>query len=112
MSVRSADTWYRELAAALMEQMEEGQDHSEDGLSASEDGEDDDDDDDDDDEDDEGEKSEDDDEETADKKVKIRRLTSEIKALEGAVEKKRAGFTGGNPIIQVSLLLFCCDSSR
>ena len=85
-----------------MEQMDEGDDQSEDGLSASEDAEEDD-------EDDESGKSEDDDEETADKKVKIRQLASEIKALEGAIEKKRAGFTGGNPIIQVSSLLSSCE---
>ena len=39
----------------------------------------------------------------AEKRAKIRQFTSEIKALETAIEKKRAGFQGGNPIIQVRL---------
>ncbi len=51
--------------------------------------------------DDASEKSEDDDA-TIEKKAKIRQFTSEIKALELAVEKKRAGFTGGNPIMMVN----------
>jgi transcription initiation factor TFIID subunit 7 len=76
-----------------MEQMEAGSEDrsgSEDGLSGMEDeGED------------EDEESEDD-EETVEKKAKIRQFTSEIKALETAIEKKRAGFTGGNPIMMVS----------
>lgn len=51
-----------------------------------------------------GQKSdEEEDDETTEMKTKIRQLTGEIKALEGAVEKKRAGFTGGsNPIMKVS----------
>ncbi|KAK8850423.1 hypothetical protein IAR55_004341 [Kwoniella newhampshirensis] len=83
----------QELAAALMEDMD-GSDGSgqseddEDALSGSDDDEDDD----------EGEKSEDDDE-TIEKKAKIKQFNSEIKALEGAIEKKRAGFAGGNPIM-------------
>jgi TATA-binding protein-associated factor Taf7 len=45
---------------------------------------------------------EEDDEESAEKKAKIRQLTGEIKALEVAVEKKRATYTGGsNPIMKV-----------
>jgi len=51
------------------------------------------------DEDDDGGRSEDDDEETAEAKAKIKQYTSEIKQLETMIEKKRAGFTGGNPII-------------
>lgn len=57
---------------------------SEDGLDASED---------DDDQDSE------DDEETSEQKAKIKQYTAEIKQLETLIEKKRAGFTGGNPII-------------
>lgn len=56
-----------------------------------------------DDDDDASEKSEDDDA-TLEKKAKIRQFTSEIKALESAVEKKRVGFTGGNPIMMASLI--------
>ncbi|ORY29634.1 TAFII55 protein conserved region-domain-containing protein [Naematelia encephala] len=84
-----------ELAAALRDQMEgegsaTGQSDDE-GMSE-------------DDDDDEAEKSEDDDDdETAEKKAKIKQFTAEIKALEGAIEKKRAGFTGGNPIIIVRI---------
>lgn len=36
------------------------------------------------------------------KKDKIKQLTSEVKALESAIEKKKASFTGGNPIMMVS----------
>jgi transcription initiation factor TFIID subunit 7 len=43
-----------------------------------------------------------DDEETLEKKAKIRQFASEIKQLEMAIEKKRAGFQGGNPIMIVS----------
>jgi transcription initiation factor TFIID subunit 7 len=43
-----------------------------------------------------------DDEETAEMKDKIKQFTSEIKQLESAIEKKRAGFQGGNPIMMVS----------
>jgi len=56
---------------------------------------------DDDDEDDEGDKSEEDDE-TIERRAKIKQFTNEIKALEAAIEKKRAGFVGGNPIMMVS----------
>lgn len=52
----------------------------------------------DDDDDDEGDKSEYD-EETLEKRAKIKQFTSEIKALETVIDKKRAGFTGGNPIM-------------
>lgn len=89
----------RDLAAALMEQMGEdagGDDaefgSDEDGMMMSdEDGDEDD-----------GEGGEDEqDEELAEKRAKARQLASEIKALEGAIEKKRAGFQGGNPIMMV-----------
>jgi TATA-binding protein-associated factor Taf7 len=63
---------------------------SEDGLSAEEEDDDDD------------QKSEEEDEETSEKKAKIRQFTSEIKALEGAIEKKKATFTRGNAIMEVS----------
>lgn len=92
----------RELANALMEGMEEDTDRSggsQDGLSASED----EDDDEDNDGGDPGDGTEDeDDEETTEKKAKIKQFTSEIKALESAIEKKRAGFTKGNIIMEVS----------
>jgi transcription initiation factor TFIID subunit 7 len=52
---------------------------------------------------DEGEDEED--EETSEKKAKIKQFASEIKALESAIEKKRAGFTGGNPIMMVSRVI-------
>jgi TATA-binding protein-associated factor Taf7 len=61
-----------------------------DGLSASED------------DDDEEIAEVEDDEETMEKKDKIKQLTSEVKALESAIEKKKASFTGGNPIMMVS----------
>lgn len=35
------------------------------------------------------------------KRAKIKQFTSEIKALETVIDKKRAGFTGGNPIMVV-----------
>jgi transcription initiation factor TFIID subunit 7 len=54
-----------------------------------------------DDEDEEGVRSGDDeeDEELAEKKDKIKQFTGEIKILESTIEKKRNGFTGGNPIM-------------
>jgi len=54
-----------------------------------------------DDEDEEGVRSGDDeeDEEVAEKKDKIKQFTGEIKILESTIEKKRNGFTGGNPIM-------------
>jgi transcription initiation factor TFIID subunit 7 len=82
-----------ELAAALAGNADgngtDGQ--SEDGLSAEED-----------DDDEEANKDEEDDEETTEKKAKIRQFTSEIKALESAIEKKKASFTRGNAIMEVS----------
>lgn len=95
--VLSAYANLRELADALMEQLQgDGSDQSEDddGFDAGdvddvdEGGEDDDED--------------EDDEETAEKKAKIRQFASEIKQLEAAIDKKRAGFQGGNPIMIVS----------
>ena len=85
------ETYGRELAQALREGMGGDSDEqgSDDGLSADEDEDEDDD-----------AKSEDDDE-TTEKRAKIRQFTSEIKALEAAIEKKRAGFTRGNPIMEV-----------
>ena len=65
---------------------------SEDALSGSEE-----------DDEDASEKSEDDDA-TLEKKAKVRQFTSEIKTLESAIEKKRAGFAGGNPIMMVSII--------
>ena len=53
----------------------------------------------------EDDEEDEDDEETAEKKAKIRQFASEIKQLELAIEKKRAGFQGGNPIMIVSCLL-------
>jgi transcription initiation factor TFIID subunit 7 len=54
-----------------------------------------------DDEDEEGARSGDDeeDEDLAEKKDKIKQFTGEIKILESTIEKKRNGFTGGNPIM-------------
>jgi transcription initiation factor TFIID subunit 7 len=54
-----------------------------------------------DDEDEEGARSGDDeeDEDLAEKKDKIKQFTGEIKILETTIEKKRNGFTGGNPIM-------------
>jgi transcription initiation factor TFIID subunit 7 len=54
-----------------------------------------------DDEDEEGIRSgdEEEDEELAEKKAKIKQYTSEIKILETTIEKKKNGFTGGNPIM-------------
>ena len=54
-----------------------------------------------DDEDEEGVRSGDDeeDEELAEKKDKVKQFTGEIKILESTIEKKRNGFTGGNPIM-------------
>ena len=46
------------------------------------------------------------DEESAEKRAKARQLASEIKALEGAIEKKKAGFQGGNPIMMVRIFSF------
>ncbi|WVR08504.1 hypothetical protein IAU60_005559 [Kwoniella sp. DSM 27419] len=82
----------QELAAALMEGMEGSDgsgatDDDEDPLSGS-----------DDDDEDDGNKSEEDDE-TIERRAKIKQFTSEIRALETAIEKKRAGFVGGNPIM-------------
>lgn len=37
------------------------------------------------------------------KRAKIKQFTSEIKALEAVIDKKRAGFTGGNPIMVVRI---------
>ena len=54
-----------------------------------------------DDDDEEVNKDEEDDEETTEKKAKIRQFTSEIKALEAAIEKKKASFTRGNAIMEV-----------
>lgn len=48
------------------------------------------------------EEEEDDDEETMEKRAKIRQFTSEIKALELAIERKRAGVQPLNPIMMVS----------
>lgn len=77
-----------------------GQSDSDDGNSDV-----DDEDDDDDDDDDAGGRGEDgEDEETREKKDKVKQLNSEIKALEAAIEKKKSGFSGGNPIMMVSLL--------
>jgi transcription initiation factor TFIID subunit 7 len=97
----------RDLAAALMEadQMDQagGQSDSDDGNS---DVDDEDDDDEDDDDDDAGGRGEDgEDEETREKKDKVKQLNSEIKALEAAIEKKKSGFSGGNPIMMVGLTL-------
>ncbi|BEJ02973.1 hypothetical protein CcaverHIS641_0101480 [Cutaneotrichosporon cavernicola] len=80
------DDMDQDLQAALMETMERSSDEgSDDGLSDEED------------EDDGG--AEDDDEETLERKAKIKQYTGEIKQLETLIEKKRTGFTGGNPII-------------
>ncbi|EIW69767.1 hypothetical protein TREMEDRAFT_61532 [Tremella mesenterica DSM 1558] len=81
----------RELANMLREEMNEGSDA---GASGSE-GEDEDED-----EEAAGGTEDEDDEETAEKKAKIRQFTSEIKNIEATIERKRAGFTGGNPIMQ------------
>lgn len=84
----------RELAAALANDDDENATDAqsdEDGLSGEEE-----------DDDEEGDKSEgEDDEETAEKRAKIKQLTSEIKALEAAIERKRATFTRGNAIMEV-----------
>nr|ODN82443.1 hypothetical protein L203_05537 [Cryptococcus depauperatus CBS 7841] len=80
----------QELAAALLEDIS-GSQHtgqSEDDDVMTEDSESDDDD----------NKSEYD-EETLEKRAKIKQFTAEIKALEAVIDKKRAGFTGGNPIM-------------
>jgi hypothetical protein len=91
----------RELANALMEQMDGGAESDED-----EDGFDDGDADDADEGGEDGDEDEDeDDEETLGKKAKIRQFASEIKQLEAAIDKKRAGFQGGNPIMIVSPVL-------
>lgn len=85
----------RELAAALVDDEEgDGTDaQSEDGLSGEEE-----------DDEEEGDKSEgEEDEETMEKRAKVKQFTSEIKALEAAIEKKRAGFTKGNAIMEVGL---------
>lgn len=77
-----------DLQAALMEKMERSDSSGEDdGLSGTED----------EDEDDAGE--DDEEGETSERKAKIKQYTSEIKQLETFLEKKRAGFQGGNPII-------------
>ena len=93
-SLQSASTALTcsELAAALADDQDDNADDggSEDGLSAEEEEEDDD------------GKSDEEDEETTEKKAKIRQLTSEIKALEGAIDKKKATFTRGNAIMEVS----------
>lgn len=81
------DEMDQDLQAALMETMERSDESgSDDGLSGT-----------DDDDDDAG--GDDDDEETSERKAKIKQYTSEIKQLETLIDKKRAGFTGGNPII-------------
>ena len=93
-----------DLAAALLEQMgedaggEEAESGSdEDGLMMS----------DDDGEEDDGDGQDgEEDEESAEKRAKARQLASEIKALEGAIEKKKAGFQGGNPIMMVRIFSF------
>lgn len=80
------DDMDQDLQAALMETMEgSSEEGSDDGLSDEED-------------EDDG-VAEDDDEETSERKAKIKQYTGEIKQLEALIEKKRAGFTGGNPII-------------
>lgn len=79
------------LPALAKLQGAEDESGSEDGMSGTED-----------EGDDEGEEEEED-EETLEKRAKIRQFNSEIKALEMAIEKKRAGFAGGNPIMMVSL---------
>lgn len=80
------DEMDEDLQAALMERMERSDESgSDDGLSASDEEDDD--------------AADDDDEETLERKAKIKQYTSEIKQLETLIEKKRAGFTGGNPII-------------
>lgn len=77
-----------DLQAALMEKLDRSDSSGEDdGLSGT-----DDDDDDDAGEDEEGGES-------SERKAKIKQYTSEIKQLETFLEKKRAGFQGGNPII-------------
>lgn len=45
--------------------------------------------------------SEEEDEETMGIRAKIKQFAAEIKALETAIEKKRSGFQGGNPIMLV-----------
>jgi TATA-binding protein-associated factor Taf7 len=47
------------------------------------------------------EEEEDDDEETLEKRAKIRQFTSEIKALESAIERKKSGPQPLNPIMMV-----------
>jgi transcription initiation factor TFIID subunit 7 len=79
-----------DLQAALMEKLDRSDESGSEEDSDLEDEEE---------EDDEGERSEDDDEETIEHKAKIKQYTSEVKQLETLIEKKRAGFTGGNPII-------------
>lgn len=81
-----------DLAAALREELAEGSDEDvaseEDDASG-------------DDEDEEGVRSgdEEEDEELAEKKAKIKQFSGEIRILETTIEKKKAGFTGGNPIM-------------
>ncbi|RSH87735.1 uncharacterized protein EHS24_000251 [Apiotrichum porosum] len=88
------DVLDEDLQAALMEKMEQSDaSGSDDDLSGT---------DEDDDDDDGGasdQEDEDEDEETTEKRAKIKQYTSEIKQLETLIDKKRAGFTGGNPII-------------
>lgn len=81
-----------DLAAALREELADGSDEEaasdQDDASG-------------DDEDEEGVRSgdEEEDEELAEKKAKIKQFSGEIRILETTIEKKKAGFAGGNPII-------------
>jgi transcription initiation factor TFIID subunit 7 len=81
-----------DLAAALREELAEGSDDNVASDAGDGSG---------DDEDEEGARSGDDeeDEDIAEKKAKVKQFTGEIKILEATIEKKRSGFTGGNPIM-------------
>jgi len=90
--VSDEDVYDDDLAAALRQELADVSD--DDGVSAAGDGSGDD-------EDEEGVRSGDDeeDEDLAEKKDKIKQFNGEIKILESTIEKKRNGFTGGNPIM-------------